>query len=129
VKHLQFLEELQAWDRGESIPTVVMGGISPGYEQAIQVLVVELVRAAAADPLNLPDEARYATWGDDVIRRLDKLPGFGFSGAQVGAAKNLALTVLRRGSWHACWKSAPSDRRSLVSRTFPQAPGRLERTG
>ncbi len=32
-------DALAAWDRGEIVHSVEMGGIGPGYEQAIQILV------------------------------------------------------------------------------------------
>lgn len=98
-------EWLEAWDRGECVASVEMGGIGPGYEQAIQRLVVEIIRDNdCVCPEWLKDEVendkrseRSKTWGDDTARRLDKEPWAGFSGAQVGAARNLAYRILRDG--------------------------------
>ena len=42
-------ELVAAWDRGDLVPTIEMGGLGPGYEQAIQVLMIELLRSAGPD--------------------------------------------------------------------------------
>lgn len=87
-------EYLERWDKGEAVWTLEMGGIGPGYEQAIQVLVTELLRDNLDKPL--PDEDSWRSWGDDVVSRIDATAG-GFSGAQVGAAKGLAVRYLQEG--------------------------------
>jgi hypothetical protein len=113
-------EMLRAWDAGEIVWTVEMGGMGPGYEQAIQVLMIELVR----DHINAPlpevgsDEAR--RWGDETVSRLDETCG-GFSGAQVDAAKQLAYRFLRDGP-AAAIQSVDSDRRTMISKHWPHAP-------
>lgn len=106
-------ELVAAWDRGEPIPTVEMGGISPGYEQAIQVLVVELLRSCKP-----PLEGQTNTWGDDVVDRIDDACG-GFSGAQVLVAKNLAASVFHRGM-RAVRDGVSEDRRIMVSNAWPR---------
>jgi hypothetical protein len=113
-------DALAAWDRGEPVQTVEMGGIGPGYEQAIQILAFELIREAG--PLPKPNaEGRYdlSGWGEAVVARLDETCGF--SGAQVGAAKGLAFHGLLKG-WAALLAEVEPDRRILVSRSFPPAP-------
>lgn len=57
------------------------------------MLFVEMVRDHADKPL--PREDEEATWGDDTVHRLNE--AYGFSGAQVGAAKSLAYRVIRDG--------------------------------
>ena len=37
-------EQVERWDAGQSIWTLEMGGMGPGYEQAIQVLAIEITR-------------------------------------------------------------------------------------
>ena len=37
-------ELLSQWDRGEAVWSVSMGGLGPGYDQAIQILVMEILR-------------------------------------------------------------------------------------
>src|SRR5918994_1215735 len=59
---------LAAWDAGVFVGSVEMGGIGPGYEQAIHVLVFELIRDLRAAPL--PDEAAWPSWGDATVHRV-----------------------------------------------------------
>jgi hypothetical protein len=89
-------QALAQWDAGQSVFTVEMGGIGPGYEQCIQVLVFELLRDAINGAIPMVKAGdRLVTWGDSTVDRLnDRL---GFSGAQVGAAKNLASGMLVHG--------------------------------
>lgn len=118
-------EQLRRWDAGDSIWTIEMGGLGPGYEQAIQVLAIEIVRDELDKPLPT-DSLR--EWGDATVSRIDyQLPDGtwscgGFSGAQVGAAKTLAFRWLRDGP-AAILKTAPSDRRIQTSKTWPHVPG------
>ncbi len=118
-------EQLRRWDAGESIWSVEMGGLGPGYEQAIQTLAIEIVRDNLGKPL--PTQETWNNWGDSTITRIDyQLPDGkwscgGFSGAQVGAAKGIALRWLRDGPQQA-HDSAPADRRIQVSKFWPHAP-------
>ncbi len=94
-------EMLELWDAGKSIWTIEMGGIGPGYEQAIQILMVEIIRDEIDKPL--PTDKNWRTWGDATVKRIDyQLPDGkwscgGFSGAQIGAAKQLAYSFLQAG--------------------------------
>ena len=114
-------QALERWDAGETVFTVSMGGLGPGYEQCIHILVFEIVRdhIAAGEPLPDDDEeGAWVGWGDAAVTRLD--PDIGFSGAQVGAAKNLAARTLKVG-WRAALEEVP-DRHIQVSRQMPVAP-------
>lgn len=86
-------EQLRRWDAGETIWTIEMSGMGPGYEQAIQLLAIEIVRDNLGKPL--PDPANYE-WGRDTVTRVNEECG-GFSGAQVGAARYLAFGWLKDG--------------------------------
>lgn len=115
---------LKRWDAGETLWSIEMGGLGPGYEQAIQVLFVEIVRDNASNPLpSVHDRA----WGDATVSRIDyRLPdgGFamgGFSGAQVGAAKQMAYRLIMEGP-QGFEASIPEGRRILISRYFPKSP-------
>lgn len=78
-------ELVSQWDSGETIWSIEMGGLGPGYEQAIQILAVEITR----DNLDkqVPNPAP-SDWGHDTCDRIDKpLPDGtyscgGFSGAR-----------------------------------------------
>jgi len=107
-------EALTAWDRGEAVQSVEMGGLGQGYEMAIQCVAFELLRALQHD-----DELRAAcettpdgeAFPQDFLDRLDAIVSDldavdpkterrklgGLSGAQVGAAKSLAVSLQRRG--------------------------------
>ena len=93
-------EQLRRWDAGDTIWTIEMGGLGPGYEQAIQVLAIEIVRDEIDKPL--PDKAD-SNWADATWRRLcnPELCG-GFSGAQIGAARYLAWNWLKIGPAALC---------------------------
>lgn len=110
-------EALAIWDSGRPVFTVEMGGIGPGYEQCIQVLVFELIRDALNGAIPMPTMGMpLRNWGDETITRLDKQ--IGFSGAQVGAAKSLAGTMLAAGYAKAL-DGVEKARRIQASKGFP----------
>jgi hypothetical protein len=87
-------EMLERWDAGQNVWTIEMGGLGPGYEQAIQVLMMEIIRDEIDN--ELPDQDGWPVWADKTISRVDARIG-GFSGAQVYAAKSLAFQFLKVG--------------------------------
>jgi hypothetical protein len=114
---------LAAWDAGESIFTVEMGGIGPGYEMAIQGLAFELMRvfiAARLPPhgVELTEFQRDQIQKliDGVVHRFNSEPWGGFSGAQVYAATNIAAAVVRRGYRTALRDDVVKDRLIQVNR-------------
>lgn len=117
-------EQLRRWDAGDPIWSLEMGGLGPGYEQAIQILAIEIVRDYLDKPL--PTKETWSVFGDDTARRVDrKLPDGsyscgGFSGAQVGAAKQLAFHWLKDGP-EKTLAEVSQDRRIQVSNFWPRA--------
>jgi hypothetical protein len=111
---------IAAWDNGDVIPTVEMGGIGPGYEQCIQIAAIEILRDNLDSPL--PDPAANDTdaeeWGNATLKRIDPQIG-GLTGAQWGAAKTLAYRALRDG-WDKMVASAPTDRKICISKAWPR---------
>jgi hypothetical protein len=114
-------DALAEWDEGKTVFSVEMGGLGPGYEMAIQGLAFELIRAIR--------DASFSEWENDearakldaealepVVSRCDSEPWGGFSGAQVGAAKNLASCVCRRGYRAALRDEVVNDRLIQVSK-------------
>lgn len=99
---------LEKWDAGEPVVTVEMGGLGEGYEMAIQTLAFELIRDA--EPI--PESGVIDNWGDQTVARLN---GYGFSGAQVGAAKNLAANFLKFG-YEESMATVPEDRKITITR-------------
>ena len=112
-------EWLDRWDVGRSVWSVEMGGFGPAYEQCLQILAVELLRELVKGNVP-PDELGEKTDAqlDAVVNRLDKT--YGFSGAQVGAARNLAFALYHHGPVAALTMDKIKDRLIQVSSYFPQ---------
>lgn len=119
-------EQLERWDAGEIIWTLEMGGLGPGYEQAIQILAIEIVRDEIGKELPPPSTPLHG-WADATAARIDrKLPDGryscgGFSGAQVGAAKWLAYQWLHIGPAALLEKTFDKMRSIRVDRFWPRA--------
>lgn len=114
-------DALARWDAGKSVFTIEMGGLGPGYEQAIQVLVFEIIRDWVGKPMPNQSDPEFKKFSDSFadasVHRIDKQMG-GYSGAQVGAAKQVAYRALRDG-WEKMLKSVPDDRKIQVSKHVP----------
>jgi hypothetical protein len=114
-----FSEAKKRWQSGDSIQTASLGGISPGYEQCIQILLWELVTqwdGKMPPPENKTYPKKFDRFADKIISELDKK--FGFSGAQVGAAKSTAYQFLHYG-YEEMMAKLPDDRWIFVSKKFP----------
>lgn len=84
------------YDSGEEVESVNMGGLGMGYELALQNLAVEILRGIAGIDLPGNNEDFRITLEkvrDKAAVSLDEQ--YGFSGAQVGAATNLAAVFWR----------------------------------
>jgi hypothetical protein len=119
-------DALAKWDSGRTVFTIELGGLGPGYEQCIHILVFELIRDYSEGDLPTfgdlenptpTEQKRWSDWGDAAVSRC----ALRFSGAQVSVAKGLAYRALRDG-WRKTIDSAPKDRHIQVSREFPQPP-------
>jgi hypothetical protein len=117
-------EMLQRWDAGKSIWTIESGGFSPGYEQALQLTMMEVLRVLLK---HKPDTTTWVETIDDATKKaIDDEAGkavapLGLSGAQWGAAVNLALMFYRRGPIETI-KAHPADRHLMCSRNVPTLP-------
>jgi nitrogen fixation protein len=123
-------EWLRRWDSGESVWSVEMGGLGPGYEQAIQITAAEILR----DLLNRAiydyradkwetDEDQWVRDRDCIEKHVcgkDPVKKLGLSGAQWGAALSLAINLYRRTPIVVLTDPAVKGREIRVSRTFPQ---------
>jgi hypothetical protein len=120
-------EALAWWDAGKPVFTLELGGLGPGYEQCIHVLVFELIRKFKDEPLH-DDNSRAYRQIDAGVSPIDNKFKLELSGAQVGAAINFTLLVLREG-WakvvnlheSRCDKCG-GDRFIQVSRAWPGRP-------
>lgn len=118
---------LKRWDDGRSVWSIEMGGLGPGYEQAIQITVAEILRHL------LDAKYDHKVWADQDAWKRDRekidAAGFanerikqlGLSGAQWGAAMSLATSLYMNGPRHIMTDERVKDRHIQVSRTFPQA--------
>lgn len=99
-------EWLKRWDEGKTVWTIEMGGLGPSYEQCIHITCAELLREMLNGGY---DTAKWYTEGDNDAwkadrERIDKkvtalktIDDLGLSGAQWGAASNLAGFMHRHG--------------------------------
>lgn len=96
-------EWLKRWDAGQTVWTIEMGGLGPGYEQCIHITCAEILRVM------LDRKFDHSKWSDkDEWRRdreaIDKevmalggIDSLGLSGAQWGAAMNVASHLYMHG--------------------------------
>lgn len=116
------------WDQGKPVWTLELGGLGPGYEQAIQVAVIELLRDALQQPLPTAEDdvgrLLMQAWGEATLPRIDRGVG-GLSGAQWSAARWLAYQLASRG-WQDLKRRAETkgegERIVQVSTHWPQVP-------
>lgn len=92
-------ELIDAWDAGETIWSIEMGGLGPGYEQALQVAAIEMTRKAiyfkqCGDKEK--DTEVFTMLCDEALKLIDDKLG-GLSGAQYGAARYLAWNWITKG--------------------------------
>ena len=112
-------EQLRQWDANETIWTVEMGGMGPGYEQAIQTAAIELIRDNLDKPLPEDgDKEAWRSWGDSTLNRIDDQLG-GLTGAMWGAARNLAARILKFGPKKVL-EDLPKDRMIQASKNWPR---------
>ncbi len=98
--HETVAEMLDAWDDGETIWTVEMGGMGPGYEQAIAIGVVELCRKCQDMVIITIDDneaAQYTEGFKKALHEVNDEHNLGLSSAQAGAIKQVASRFLTDG--------------------------------
>lgn len=106
------------WDNFEPVWSVEMGGIGPGYEQAIQMTAFEMLAYLVDHPTD-PETWKDGGW-EKVRDNLDREVGpvvadLGLSGAQWGAAVNISTIYYRHGPTKAL-SMVDKDRHILVSK-------------
>jgi len=121
-KTMELPDVLKAWDDGEAVWSVEMGGIGPGYEQCIQLVAFEIVRDMLDEPVPpIGDTEAWEPWwdkADETITRVNRDNELGLSGAQAGAAKNIASVFIAQG-YEKGLSMADDDRRILVHKQSP----------
>ena len=123
---LDAAEWLSRWDKNETVWTVEMGGLGPGYEQAIQIAAAEALRVMVTENFD------HRSWGDkeqwdkdrDRINELchekeGKITDLGLSGAQWGGALSLATQLYMRDPWVALSDDRVKDRLIQTQKEMP----------
>lgn len=116
---------LNRWDAGQGVWSIAMGGLGPGYEQAIQITAAEILRWLLQ---HAPD---YEQWKDEALWDRDQqaisdglanapvVAKLGLSGAQWGAALSLATALYIRGPRSVMDDKNTKERHIQVSKSFP----------
>lgn len=128
-------QQVERWDRGDTCWTLEMGGLGPGYEQCLQIAAMEATRWLVT---HRPRRASIYWLGEhrDRDQQLGAFEalfgeldaplwslGLGLSGAQVGAAKRLAVEFWMfgpRAFLERCTIFGKGDRLIQVARYWPQ---------
>jgi hypothetical protein len=116
---------LSRWDKGDSVWSIEMGGIGPGYEQAIQITAAETLRhllKSKYDAAAWKDKEQWSKDREKIERALfdnETVGKLGLSGAQFGAALSLAINLYRDGPRGVMTHPDVKDRHIQVSRRFP----------
>ena len=119
-------EWLRRWDEGRTVWTIEMGGLGPGYEQCIHMLAAEVIRCLIDNKVDCD------SWTDEVFKRdldlIDKtvfaipeIKALGVTGAQWGAARNVAIMIYCKGPVAVMTDRRVKYRHIQVSRKFPGA--------
>lgn len=115
-------EIIDKWDNGEIVWSIEMGGLGPGYEQALQMAAIEGLRELAAFDGTLPDDPKDL---NTAVRRITD-PGLnrveGLSGAQAGAATWVAYKLYswgEEGLREKAKESGDGDRMIQISKHWP----------
>lgn len=114
---------LRKWDEGGTIWSITMGGLGPGYEQALQVCAMEILRQM------IQEKVDHSGWEEDGAMREysntlhdkigDRIKPLGVSGAQFGAALNIAARIYKYGPRKFA-EGIPEDRKIQVSSHWPR---------
>lgn len=97
---------LSRWDKGEPVWSIEMGGLGPGYEQAIQITTTEIVRHLIDTNYDIDkwisdtesfDQKQWESDKEKIeqfgLKESEIINDLGLSGAQWYAAMNLAINL------------------------------------
>jgi len=111
--------EIKAWVEdilsGKEVETVSMGGMGEGYENTIQEIVFVSLAKIAEDTRDVAEED-FLFYVKSIVESVATKPNSGYSGAQVGSAKNFVAVVFRHGIRSAFDKMRASDPSRIIKR-------------
>lgn len=117
-------EWLRRWDAGDSVWSIEMGGLGPGYEQCIQITTAEILRhllAVAYDHKAWPDPDIWKRDRDAIDAAVTPaIRNLGLSGAQWGAAMSLATKLYMVGPRSIMTNDQVKDRHIQVTKRWPK---------
>ena len=114
---------LDRWDAGKTVWSISMGGLGPGYEQAIQIGAAEILRICLNEKFDASKWEDREHWAadldviDEKMKPVDEK--LGFSGAQFGAARSIAAVLYRDGPRALMKVGVERSRFIQVSKNFP----------
>lgn len=115
-------ELLEAWNNNEPIKVCSMGGFGEGYERAIYIIAMTILNELEKNPYDYDevpvDEEKWKKYMREVDNTKAVRKSFndvGASGAQVGAAWNIA-TVFNRNGYEKGYDMIPEDRRIVMTK-------------
>ena len=120
---------LERWDRGDGCWSIEMGGLGPGFDQCIHITMAEILRRLLARQYSIEAwHANNEAWKRDrdeiesIMKSNATIKGLGgISGAQWGAALNLATNFYRQGPVGVMKDKRVKDRHIQVQKHFPKA--------
>ena len=118
---------LRRWDAGKSVWSIEMGGLGPAYEQCIHITAAEILRHMLAKAYVPELWAEKEKWEHDreeietMLHENKTITELGLSGAQWGAALNLAAMLFRKGPRMVITDERVKDRHIQVQKFFPQS--------
>lgn len=114
---------LDRWDAGKNVWSIEMGGLGPAYEQCIHITCAEILRELIARKIDFEtyEDLLKEQWNaiDDAVFKVPAVSELGLSGAQYGAARNLAAMIYRNGPRSVMNDERVKDRHIQVSKSFP----------
>ena len=120
MEHVKTAKEaLDIFLAGQPIHVVELGGLGPGYEQAIWDGIFKLIQEFHEEPESfwIKEVDGKKEWTDGLDDKFYPiLEGEGLSGAQYGAIKSTAFQVMHYG-WEYMMDQAPEDRLIMVNNT------------
>jgi len=108
---------VERWKKGETVFTIELGGIGPGYEQALQNFLFDILTyliEKKIDVEKLTLKKHYTKYYDEICSRVAN--GRDLSGAMYGAAMVTAFQFYKYG-YESMMEKAPKDRLIQVKNT------------